>query len=269
MIEAAVCSSRQGGLCGDELVDDICDALSVSFGLEILKLIPGRISTEVDACLSFDKHRTLEKARKLIRLYEANGIHRDRVLIKLASTWEGIRACEELEKEGIHTNMTLIFNYHQAIACAQAGATLISPFVGRILDWYNKNTTPAHPYTMLTDPGVKSVTQIYNYLKTHGHNTIVMGASFRSKNQILGLAGIDALTISPKLLEELDTCREPLEKILDSCSIPDRIEAVCIDEPFFRWVMNEDAMATEKLAEGIRNFNKDLTKLKELVRSRI
>ena len=252
------------------LIDEICDHLSVKFGIEILKTIPGYISTEVDASLSFNTKAQIEKALKIIKLYENEGISKDRVLIKLASTWEGIEACRELEKLGIKCNMTLVFNYYQAIACAQAQATLISPFVGRILDYYVKNVPSELPYTKFTDPGVVNVIKIYKYFKKYNYKTIIMGASFRTKEQILGLAGCDKLTISLKLLEELENCYEPLERILDSKIIEnDIIEKVEINENLFRWHMNEDAMATEKLSEGIRNFNKDTLQLKELIKNKI
>ena len=267
LVDSVVAAAKSAGLSDDALVEDICDRLSVAFGVEILKIIPGRVSTEVDASLSFDKVGSLAKARKLIKLYSELGIGQDRILIKLASTWEGVETARELESEGIHCNMTLIFNYHQAIACAQAGATLISPFVGRILDWFVKNAPFAQPYTKLTDPGVVSVTKIYNYFKTHGHNTTVMGASFRSKDEILGLAGIDSLTISPKLLEELEKSTEPIEQILRP--VAHNLPEIRVSEPCFRWALNEDQMATEKLSEGIRNFNKDADKLRNLVKMRI
>jgi transaldolase len=269
LITSVISECQSRGHEGSELVTEICDNLAVRFGIEILNVVPGRVSTEVDASLSFDTSATIEKAKKLIRLYESNGIDRARVLIKIASTWEGIRACQELEKIGIHTNMTLIFNYYQAIACAQAGATLISPFVGRILDWFVKNAPHEVPYTKLTDPGVVSVTRIYKYFKCHQHTTTVMGASFRSKEQILGLAGIDALTISPKLLDELESAKEPLERVLSPITGDKDIQYIEVDENTFRWYMNEDAMATEKLAEGIRNFNADYEKLKRIIRSMI
>ncbi len=269
IVDDVIKSCVSHGQTRENVVHEICDRLSVRFGIELLKIIPGRVSTEVDACLSFDVEKTVAKARKLIGMYESEGVSRDRVLIKLASTWEGVQACKMLEGEGIHCNMTLIFNYEQAIACAQSSATLISPFVGRILDWFKSNSPPAEPYTKMTDPGVVSVTKIYNYFKKHGHNTTVMGASFRSKDEILGLAGIDALTISPKLLEELDSCSEPLPRILDPVHCSTAGPAINVTESVFRWSMNEDAMATDKLAEGIRNFNKDLKKLHELIRAKI
>lgn len=239
------------------------DKLAVNFGLKILEIVPGRVSTEVDARLSFDTEGTIAKARELIMLYEANGISRERVLIKVASTWEGIQAAEILEKEGIHCNLTLLFSMAQAIGCAEAKVTLISPFVGRILDWHKKDrgvsSIPA-----AEDPGVLSVTEIYNYYKKFGHNTTVMGASFRNVGEIIELAGCDALTISPSLLKEL----ENTEAVLDKKLKPDisanlEIKRIDMNEKTFRWMMNEDAMATEKLAEGIRKFTEDLIKLEK------
>lgn len=269
LVDSVISRCKSSGLHGEDLIDDICDRLAVQFGVEILKLIPGRVSTEVNASLSFDAKKSVDKAHKLINLYKDQGIGKDRVLIKLASTWEGVEACRQLESEGIHTNMTLIFNYEQCIAAAQAGATLVSPFVGRILDWYVKNKPSPDGYTKLTDPGVVSVTKIYKYFKAHGHHTTVMGASFRSKDEILGLAGIDSLTISPKLLDELEKCTEPLERILDPAHTSTDVPAIKVTEPVFRWALNEDQMATEKLSEGIRNFNKDLEKLREFIKSKI
>lgn len=242
----------------DQQTLDAGDKLAVIVGTEILKYIPGRISTEVDARLSFDKEATLAKARKLIALYEDAGVSRDRVLIKAASTWEGIKAAEELEKEGINCNLTLLFSFAQAQACAEAGVYLISPFVGRILDWYKKST--GQEYTAETDPGVVSVTEIYNYYKEHGYNTVVMGASFRNIGEIEQLAGCDRLTISPNLLEELKKDESKLErKLVPATSV--KAAPAAITEAAFRWAMNEDAMATEKLSEGIRNFAADQRKL--------
>ena len=239
------------------------DKLAVNFGLEILKIVPGRASTEVDARLSFDTEATISKARELIALYEANGISCERILIKVASTWEGIRASEQLEKEGIHGNLTLLFSMAQAVRCAEANVTLISPFVGRILDWHKKDRGVADiPAT--EDPGVLSVGQIYNYYKKFGYNTIVMGASFRNIGEIIELAGCDALTIAPSLLKELENTEGILEKkLIPETSKNLDIERIHMDEKTFRWMMNEDAMATEKLAEGIRNFTKDLIKLEK------
>ena len=243
------------------------DKLAVNFGLEILKIVPGRVSTEVDARLSFDTEATIAKARELIALYEVNGISRERILIKVASTWEGIKASEALEKEGIHGNLTLLFSIAQAIRCAEANVTLISPFVGRILDWYKKDRGVSE-IAAPEDPGVLSVGQIYNYYKKFGYKTIVMGASFRNIGEIIELAGCDALTIAPSLLKEL----ESTEGILDKKFVPETsknldIKQIHMDEKTFRWMMNEDAMATEKLAEGIRNFTKDLIKLENKIAS--
>jgi transaldolase len=239
------------------------DKLAVNFGLKILEIVPGRVSTEVDARLSFDTEGTIAKAHELIALYEANGISRERILIKTASTWEGILAAEMLEKEGIHCNLTLLFSFAQAVRCAQANVTLISPFVGRILDWYKKDrgvTEIAAP----EDPGVLSVTDIFNYYKKYGYNTIVMGASFRNIGEIIELVGCDALTISPSLLKELENTEGKLDLKLDAKKAKGmEISKVAMDEKTFRWMMNEDAMATEKLAEGIRNFTKDLVKLEK------
>jgi transaldolase len=241
------------------------DKVFVNFGLEILKLVPGRVSTEVDARLSFDVKGSVETAKTLISLYEAAGIDRKRVLIKLASTWEGIRACAELEKEGIHCNMTLMFSLAQAIGCAEAKATLISPFVGRILDWYKKHEGK-DSYPPAEDPGVLSVKQIYNYYKKFGYKTQIMGASFRNLDEILELAGCDLLTLSPKLLEELQKSEGTVEKKLDPESAKKSdLKKIEIDEKTFRWMMNENAMAMEKLAEGIRNFAKDILKLEKMI----
>jgi len=253
------------GLSNDKTVQlsKAMDKLAVNFGLEILKIVPGRVSTEVDARLSFDTDATIAKARELIALYEANGISRERILIKVASTWEGIKASEALEKEGIHGNLTLLFSMAQAIRCAEAKVTLISPFVGRILDWHKKDRGVSE-IPGAEDPGVKSVQEIYNYYKKFGHNTIVMGASFRNIGEIVELAGCDALTIAPALLKELENTEGILEKKLDAeKSKQFIISPIHMDEKTFWWMMNEDAMATEKLAEGIRNFTKDLIKLEK------
>jgi transaldolase len=242
------------------------DKVFVNFGLEILKIVPGRVSTELDARLSFDREASIQKARYLISLYEAAGIDRKRVLIKLASTWEGIMAAKELEKEGIHCNMTLMFCLAQAIASAEAGVTLVSPFVGRILDWYKKNEK-VDSYPPAQDPGVKSVGQIYNYYKKFGYKTQIMGASFRNKEEILELAGCDLLTIAPNLLEQLKESQDPVVRKLDPAHAKSSaIEKQHLDEKTFRWLLNEDAMATDKLAEGIRNFVKDIIKLEALLR---
>jgi len=241
------------------------DKLAINFGLEILKIVPGRVSTEVDARLSFDTPGTVDKARELISLYEANGISRERILIKIASTWEGINAAEIIEKEGIHCNLTLLFSKAQAIRCAEARVTLISPFVGRILDWHKKERgVSAIPGA--DDPGVQSVTEIYHYYKKFGYDTIVMGASFRNIDEIIELAGCDALTISPALLKILENAEgEIVKKLSPDLSKQMNIQAVEMNEKTFRWMMNEDAMATEKLAEGIRKFTEDLLKLERYI----
>lgn len=242
---------------------DAGDKLAVNFGREIVDIVPGRISTEVDARLSFDTEGSIAKAKKLIDLYEQAGIGKDRVLIKLASTWEGIRAAEELEKAGINCNLTLLFSFAQARACAEAGVFLISPFVGRILDWYKK-ATGKDSYPAAEDPGVVSVSKIYNYYKEYGYKTVVMGASFRNKEEILELAGCDRLTISPQLLEELS--QSDLEvpvKLADKGATT--TPGVRMTESEFRWEHNQDAMATEKLAEGIRNFAVDQEKLEVML----
>ncbi len=241
-----------------------CDRFGVAVGQEILKVIPGRISTEVDARLSFDTDATLRRAERLIGLYEEAGIGRDRVLIKIASTWEGIRAAEQLERAGIQTNLTLLFNFAQAAACADAGVFLISPFVGRIYDWYKK--AEGRDYQGSEDPGVQSVARIYRYYKANGYRTVVMGASFRNLGQIEALAGCDRLTISPELLQKLADDQGALERNLAPGS---EAEArVVLDEVAFRWQLNEDAMGTEKLAEGIRLFARDQEKLEALLASR-
>ena len=246
-------------------VDAICDQLIVNFGCEILKHVPGRISSEVDARLSFDIQASIEKGRKLIGLYEKAGIDKKRVLIKLASTWQGIKAAEQLEKEGIACNLTLLFSKAQAIACAEANVTLISPFVGRILDWFKKNE--GREFFGAADPGVKSVTAIYNYYKQYGYKTVVMGASFRNTSEIAELAGCDLLTISPVLLNELQTTEGTLVTKLsaDNVNTKSRDSLVPLTESTFAWQHNQDAMASEKLAEGIRNFAKDQAILDQLV----
>lgn len=245
------------------------DELAVNFGAEITKIVPGYVSTEVDARLSFDTEATIAKARSIIESYQSKGIDKSRILIKIAATWEGIKAAEVLEKEGITCNLTLIFSIAQAIACAEAGCTLISPFVGRIMDWYKK-TEGVKGYDAKDDPGVKSVQSIYKYYKKFGYKTIVMGASFRNKEEVLELAGCDRLTISPDLLEQLTTCTDDVMQVLDADSCADEdIQKISMDEKTFRWMMNEDAMATEKLAEGIRNFTKDIVSLEKIVSARI
>ena len=266
--EAAELASERGGN-RDEMAAEFIDRLFVLFGCEILKVVPGRVSTEVAARLSFDTEGTITKARKLISLYEAKGVTRQRILIKTASTWEGIRAAERLEKEGIHCNLTLLFSFAQAVACAEAGVTLISPFVGRIYDWHKKEhggaETPPDQ-----DPGVASVTRIYNYYKKFGYKTQVMGASFRNVNQIVRLAGADLLTISPELLGQLEQTEGLVERELD----PEKAKAYTgdrlhLDEKAFRWMHNEDAMATEKLAEGIRKFDADARHLQDYALSQV
>ncbi len=244
-----------------------CDHLAVSIGKEILQVIPGRISTEVDARLSFDTAATIEKAKQLISLYEAQGVTRDRVLIKIASTWEGIKAAEILESQGINCNLTLLFSFAQAVAAAEAGAYLISPFVGRILDWYKASTGKAS-YPADEDPGVVSVTKIYDYYKSHGYQTIVMGASFRNLDEIEQLAGCDRLTISPDLLAKLDNDPGELKRVLSPSKLGAE-QPTPLTESSFRWQHNDDAMATEKLAEGIRKFAEDQVKLEELMRERL
>ena len=242
-------------------VDLACDKFAVAVGSGILKVIPGRISTEVDARLSFDEPALLAKAHQLIELYEAAGVTRDRVLIKLASTWEGIRAAEKLEREGIQTNLTLLFSFAQAQACADAGVFLISPFVGRIYDWYKKST--GQEYVGAEDPGVQSVSRIYDYYKANGYDTVVMGASFRNLGQIEQLAGCDRLTISPELLQQLSEDQGELPRILKPGNAGEPRQQ--LNESQFRWAMNEDAMATDKLAEGIRQFARDQEKLEKVM----
>lgn len=244
-----------------------CDRIAINFGVELLKLIPGRVSTEVDADLSFDRAASLRKARGIIRAYEARGIDRKRILIKLAATWEGIQAAERLEREGINCNLTLLFSFAQAVACAEANVFLISPFVGRILDWHVKATGQA--YTAETDPGVLSVRRIFEYYKTHGYRTVVMGASFRNTGEIAALAGCDKLTIGPALLAELGKETAPLPRALDPKAFARRKKPAPLAEPAFRLAHNADAMATEKLAEGIRLFAADLEQLRKMVAARM
>ena len=247
-----------------ETAAEVCDRLLVRFGREILNLIPGRVSTEVDARLSFDTEASIAKAHRIIDLYAAQGIGRDRVLIKIAATWEGIRAAERLERDGIHCNLTLLFSFPQAVACADAGVTLISPFVGRIYDWYRKRD--GVDYAGDDDPGVKSVRRIFEYFKKYGYLTEVMGASFRNTGQILALAGCDLLTISPELLAQLSQSTAPVTRRLDAQAARSlHLERARFDEKHFRYALNEDAMATEKLAEGIRQFVADAVKLDQLV----
>ncbi|CAR25348.1 Transaldolase [Lachancea thermotolerans] len=271
LIDTAVAYGKKHGKTLEEQTDQAVDMLLVEFGKAILQIVPGRVSTEVDARLSFDKDATVAKALHIISLYEDAGISRERVLIKIASTWEGIQAAKELEeKHNIHVNLTLLFSFSQAVAAAEANVTLISPFVGRILDWYKNNTK--EEYTSETDPGVKSVKKIYNYYKKHGYKTIVMGASFRNVGEIKALAGVDFLTISPKLLEDLLNSQDPVPQVLDpETAKADGDEKVSFinDESAFRFDLNEDAMATEKLSEGIRKFSADIVTLFKLIEGKI
>ena len=260
LVDSIVATTMNGRQSSDEQLADCMDRLAVGFGEKILEQIPGRVSTEVDARLSFDAQASINKARHLIHLYEQVGISRERVLIKMASTWEGIRAAQELEKEGINCNLTLLFNFTQAVAAADAGAFLISPFVGRILDWY-KLSTGLSEYEPADDPGVQSVTRIYNYYKQTGYNTVVMGASFRNTDEITELAGCDRLTISPQLLQALDEDYGILERKLDPADTGSKIHYQLGAESGFRFELNQDAMATEKLAEGIRGFVADQIEL--------
>ena len=264
LVKKALAWAVQCGGSASEQVANAVDRIAVDIGCEILRLIPGRISTEVDARLSFDTRGTIERARKLSRLYNAKGVENERVLIKIASTWEGIRAAEVLEREGIHCNLTLLFGFAQAVACADAGATLISPFVGRILDWH-KAKNPDGDFSGERDPGVQSVTRIYHHYKSHGYRTIVMGASFRSTGQIESLAGCDRLTVSPALLKALDEDHAPLARALSPVGTRG-MAAEPLTEALFRHQHNEDAMATEKLAEGIRLFARDLGVLEQRLR---
>src|ERR1700693_4612604 len=266
--EATELAQERGGT-HEQMAEEFIDRLFVLFGSEILKVVPGRVSTEVAASLSFDTPGTLAKARKLISLYQKKGVPRERILIKIASTWEGIQAANELEQEGIHCNLTLLFSFAQAAACAEAGVTLISPFVGRIYDWYKKegggNEIPPDQ-----DPGVASVTRIYNYYKKYGYKTQVMGASFRNGNQIIRLAGCDLLTISPELLDQLEKTEGTVKRELDQVKARESKEQrLLLEERTFRWLHNEDAMATEKLAEGIRKFNSDAHRLQQFALARV
>jgi transaldolase len=262
LMEKAIKDAGTGAAMGN-----VIDQLLVLFGLEILKIVPGRVSTEVDARLSFDRDGSIAKAREIIGFYEKAGIPRERILIKLASTWEGIKAAELLQKEKINCNMTLLFSFAQAVACAEANVRLISPFVGRILDWYKKST--GKDYSPTEDPGVVSVTQIYTYYKKFGHQTEIMGASFRNKGEITELAGCDLLTISPPLLAELKASTDPLLRKLDPAKASSAdLKQVSFDEKGFRFALNEDAMATEKTSEGIRVFAADIIKLEQLIKQK-
>ncbi|KAI8143339.1 transaldolase [Fennellomyces sp. T-0311] len=269
LIDDAVQFGQSKGGSADDQASWAMDKLLVNFGVEILKIVPGRVSTEVDARLSFHTKNTIDKALRLIDLYKQAGVNKDRVLIKIASTWEGIQAAHTLEKEhGIHCNLTLLFSFPQAVACAEAGVTLISPFVGRILDWYKKSD-PGKNFDKQNDPGVQSVTKIYHYYKQHNYSTIVMGASFRNTDEIKELAGCDFLTISPKLLAELAQDTSSIDRKLDKA--PSTIEKVSFftDENAFRWGFNQDPMAVDKLAEGIRNFATDGQKLLDMLKAKV
>ena len=268
LLEKAVAEGKGGVGSKEVRARAIIDQLLTLFGREILKIVPGRVSTEVDARLSFDVQATVEKARHLIEIYRAAGIDRERILIKIAATWEGAQAAKIVQKEGIQCNLTLMFSLPQAVACAEAGARLISPFVGRIYDWYKKST--GKEYVGAEDPGVKSVKQIYAYYKKFGYATQVMGASFRNMGQILELAGCDLLTISPNLLGELQSSSVAVVQKLDMAEAKkDSIEKLPLDEKSFRFLLNEDAMATEKLAEGIRLFSADIVKLEKKILAKI
>ena len=271
--EAVAYGKANGGDDESEVLACAIDRLCVAFGTEISKAVDGGyVSTEVDARLSFDVEASVARARRIISMYEANGVPRSRILIKLATTWEGVEAAKILKKDGIDCNMTLLFSFAQAVAAAQAGVRLISPFVGRIRDWWMKSSGRDVPYPAEEDPGVLSVRSIYNYYKKHGHDTIVMGASFRSKDEITALAGCDRLTIGPKFLEQLQTCTDPLpvklskEMAAQAEGVP---EVQQLNEAQFRWLMNEDAMATEKLAEGIRKFAVDIVKLEKIIQAKL
>jgi len=262
--EAINWSATQQG----DRVQNILDRLAVNFGTEISKIVPGVVSTEVDARLSFDVQASINKAHSLLALYKEKGISKDRILIKLASTWEGLQAAKSLESEGIHVNMTLLFTMAQAVVAANVHATLISPFVGRILDWYVANTDKKE-YAPQEDPGVRSVTEIYNYYKSTGSKTIVMGASFRSKGEVLALAGCDKLTISPKLLDELQNSNDKVERVLGGNQPKSNVTELRYDEKTFRWELNENQMATEKLSEGIRKFAADTVKLEAIIKKKL
>jgi transaldolase len=266
LVEHTLADARKESSDAGQTLGVALDKLAVAFGIEILKIVPGRVSTEVDARLSFDIEGSVSKARSLIKRYEQAGIGRERILIKVASTWEGTRAAQQLTREGINCNLTLLFSFAQAVACAEAGVQLVSPFVGRILDWYKKSTG-RDSYPPAEDPGVVSVTRIYNYYKKYGYRTEVMGASFRNVGEILELAGCDLLTISPTLLEEMQKTSGSLSRKL----IPETASGACrepklaLDERAFRWMLNEDQMATEKLSEGIRLFAADTLKLEKFI----
>jgi transaldolase len=268
VVEEVLADRKKSGLSGHDQIEDICDHLLVQFGCDILEIVPGRVSTETDARLSFDVEGSINKARRLIQLYEERKIARERVLIKIASTWEGLNAAEQLQKEGIRCNLTLMFSLPQAVRAAEAKAQLISPFVGRIYDWYKKENK--RDYVGQEDPGVQSVNEIYTYYKKFDIATEVMGASFRNVGQIRELAGCDALTISPELMKELSESTEPLERKLDPEKAKSaKIDKLELDEKKFRWLLNENAMATEKTAEGIRKFAADVVKLEKFVAGKL
>lgn len=267
IVDAIEWAKKQSADKAQQIID-AGDKLAVNIGVEILKSVPGRISTEVDARLSFDKESSLVKARKLIAMYQEAGVSKERILIKLASTWEGIRAAEVLEKEGINCNLTLLFNFAQAKACAEAGVFLISPFVGRILDWFKTNTDKKE-YLPHEDPGVVSVSQIYNYYKDHGYHTVVMGASFRNAEEVLALTGCDRLTIGPAILDQLAAQEGEIEQTLFAARDTIQAAPTAMTEVEFRWEMNQDPMATEKLSEGIRNFAADQGKLEAMIEARL
>jgi transaldolase len=268
LLDKAIVDNRSSGVSGAALTDKIIDDLLTLFGQEILKIIPGRVSTETDARLSFDTAGTIEKARHLIGIYEKRGISRKRILIKIASTWEGIAAAETLEREGIHCNLTLLFSLPQAVRCADAKVTLISPFVGRLMDWFKAKEK--RDFAPAEDPGVISVRQIYDYYKKFDYATEVMGASFRNSGEILELAGCDLLTISPSLLAELQADTKPAPaKLTVAAAKKSDIERLELDEKRFRFLFNEDAMATEKTAEGIRNFSADIVKLEKVIEAKL
>jgi transaldolase len=270
LLERVLQGVRTENVSGAARLELAMDRLSVAFGLEILQLVPNRVSTEVDARLSFDCEASVAKAHELIALYEAAGMPRERVLIKMAATWEGIRAAEIISKAGIHSNLTLLFSFAQAVACAEAKVQLISPFVGRIMDWYKKETG-CEGYPSAKDPGVLSVQRIYNYYKTYGYATEVMGASFRNTGEITELAGCDLLTVSPNFLQELSETPGTVEAVLSPESAPSKCvdKQISLDEKTFRWMLNESPVGTEKLSEGIRNFAVDLRKLEALVESKL
>lgn len=269
LVDDAVAKGRSEGDDDSSTMNAVIDHLSVNFGRKILDIIPGRVSTEVDAGLSFDKEATIKKAHHLIKLYSDAGIASDRILIKIASTWEGIEAAKQLETEGIHCNLTLLFGFGQAVACAEAKVTLISPFVGRIYDWYKAKNKVEH-IAIEEDPGVESVTRVYNYYKKFGYDTQVMGASFRTAEQVIALCGSDLLTISPGLLSELSDRSDdvPARLTVEAAAGSDDSK-ISMDENAFRWMLNEDAMATEKLAEGIRGFAADLDRLRVYLSERL